>query len=580
MLKTLARYIGVYKKDSILTPIFTALEVLMEVLIPFVTAYIIDRGIEAGNMKAVCFYGVIMLLLAFLSLFFGIKAGTYASCASTGFACNLRDGMYSNIQTFSFANIDKYNTAGLVTRMTTDVTNLQNAYQMLLRFAVRAPFTLICSLIMCFVINAKLSVIFLVAMIFLGVILTLIIKKATPIFDRVFQEYDALNESVQENVSGIRVVKAFVREDYENDKFSRAAKNLYRMFVKAESILAFNNPVMMLVIYGCILMISWLGAHFIVAGTLSTGNLTSLFSYVISMMMSLMMFSMIFVMLSMSLASARRITEVLEEKATLASPETPDQMVKDGRIDFNHVNFSYREGSAKDTLHDIDFHIRSGETIGIIGGTGCGKSSLVNLISRLYDVTSGSVCVGGKDVRSYDMEELRNQIATVLQKNVLFSGTILDNLRWGKEDATLEECVEVCKQACADEFIEQMPKQYETWIEQGGSNVSGGQRQRLCIARALLKHPKVLILDDSTSAVDTATDAKIRETFAKNIPGTTKLIVSQRISSIQDADRILVLEDGQVSGFDTHENLLRDNAIYREIYKAQMQSGGDFDQPA
>lgn len=578
MLKTLYQQIGEYKKESVLPPVFSALEVLMEILIPFVTASIIDKGISAGNMQKVCLYGAVMLLLAFLSLFFGIQAGRYAAAASSGFACNLREGMYANIQTFSFSNIDKYSTAGLVTRMTTDVTNLQNAYQMILRIAVRAPLMLLCSMFMCFLIHARLSLIFLVVLIFLAFVLLFIMKKTMPVFDEVFSRYDDLNASVQENVSGIRVVKAFVREDYEKEKFSKAAQNLYRLFVKAESILAFNNPVMMLAIYGCIISLSWFGAHYITEGTLTTGNLTSLFSYIMSMMMSLMILSMIFVMITLSTASARRIAEVLEEKADLSNPDNPSLFIPDGSIDFHQVSFSYKNGSGEDTLHHIDLHIKAGETIGIIGGTGCGKSSLVNLISRLYDVTEGSVCVGGRDVRSYDMNSLRNQVAVVLQKNVLFSGTILDNLRWGKEDASEEECREACRQACADEFIEQFPDKYHTWIEQGGSNVSGGQKQRLCIARALLKKPKVLILDDSTSAVDTATDAKIRQSFTARIPGTTKLIISQRISSVQDADRILVLEDGRVNGFDTHENLLKNNAIYQEIYDVQIKSGGDFDQ--
>lgn len=577
IIKTLSRYVGDYKKDSILTPVFTALEVLMEILIPYITASIIDKGIEAGNMQQVCFYGAIMLILAFLSLYFGVQAGKYAASASSGFACNLRDGMYANIQGFSFTNIDKFSTAGLITRMTTDVTNLQNAYQMILRIAVRAPLMLICSMVMCLLISVRLSLIFLVALVILAAGLALIMKSTMPVFNEVFSKYDDLNASVQENVSAIRVVKAFVREDYENQKFSKAAENLYRLFVKAEGILACNSPLMMLVIYGCVLTLSWFGAHAIVGGTLTTGSLTSLFSYVMSMLMSLMMLSMIFVMVTMSAASARRIAEVLDETPDMKNAEEPLTEIKDGSIDFDHVCFSYRTGSGEDTLHDIDLHIASGETIGIIGGTGCGKSSFVSLISRLYDVTSGSVSVGGRDVRSYDMEVLRNQVAVVLQKNVLFSGTILENLRWGREDATLEECKEACRLACAEEFIERLPKKYETYIEQGGSNVSGGQKQRLCIARALLKKPKVLILDDSTSAVDTATDAKIREAFAAKIPGTTKLIISQRISSVQDADRILVLEDGAVSGFDTHENLLRSNTIYKEIYDAQMQGGGDFD---
>ena len=580
MIKTLAKCIGKYKKESIITPIFTAVEVFLEILIPFITASIIDKGIQAGDMRKVGIYGGIMLVIAFLSLFCGIQAGKYAAAASTGFACNLREKMYENIQTFSFSNIDKFSTAGLVTRMTTDVTNVQNAYQMIIRIAVRAPLMMICSITMCVIISPRLSIIFLVALIFLGFVLFFIIYKVTPVFTSGFEKYDELNASVQENISGIRVVKAFVREEHENKKFNKAADNLYKTFVKAESFLAFNNPTMMLVVYGCIVALSWFASHFIVSGSITTGNLTSMFSYVMSMLMALMILSMIFVMVSMSAASARRISEVLNEKADLANPEKPYEEVEDGRIDFNHVNFSYRKNSTEDTLHDIDIHINAGETIGIIGGTGCGKSSFVSLISRLYDVTDGSVCVGGKDVRTYDMDALRNQVAVVLQKNVLFSGTILDNLRWGDDNASYEDCVEACKQACADEFIERMPKKYDTWIEQGGTNVSGGQRQRLCIARALLKKPKVLILDDSTSAVDTATDAKIKQAFAQKIPGTTKLIVSQRISSIQDADRIIVLEDGKVSGFDTHKNLMENNKVYREICEVQMQGGGDFDESA
>lgn len=580
MIKTLAKCMGKYKKESIITPIFTAVEVFLEILIPFITASIIDKGIQAGDMRKVGIYGGIMLIIAFLSLFCGIQAGKYGAAASTGFACNLREKMYENIQTFSFSNIDKFSTAGLVTRMTTDVTNVQNAYQMIIRSVVRAPLMMICSITMCVIISPRLSIIFLVALIFLGFVLFFIIYKVTPVFTSGFEKYDELNASVQENISGIRVVKAFVREEHENKKFNKAADNLYKTFVKAESFLAFNTPTMMLVVYGCIVALSWFASHFIVSGSITTGNLTSMFSYVMNMLMALMILSMIFVMVSMSAASARRISEVLNEKADLANPEKPYEEVEDGRIDFNHVNFSYRKNSTEDTLHDIDIHINAGETIGIIGGTGCGKSSFVSLISRLYDVTEGSVCVGGKDVRTYDMDALRNQVAVVLQKNVLFSGTILDNLRWGDDNASYEDCVEACKQACADEFIERMPKKYDTWIEQGGTNVSGGQRQRLCIARALLKKPKVLILDDSTSAVDTATDAKIKQAFAQKIPGTTKLIVSQRISSIQDADRIIVLEDGKVSGFDTHENLMENNKVYREICEVQMQGGGDFDESA
>lgn len=581
MIKTLSKFIDKYKTASILTPIFTALEVFMEILIPYVTASIIDKGIEAGNMNNVLIYGGVMIALAFLSLFFGIQGGKYGARASTGFAANLRDGMYERIQKFSFSNIDKFSTAGLVTRMTTDVTNLQNAYQMILRITVRAPLMLICSVIMSFTINVNLSLVFLCVLVFLGVILTLIMKKVMPIFNEVFAKYDSLNASVQENVSGIRVVKAFVREDHEKKKFSSAAEKLCNLFIKAEATLALNSPVMMLSVYGCIIAISWLGAHYIVDGAMTTGNLTSLLSYVMSMLMSLMMLSMIFVMMTMSIASARRIAEVLNEEPDLNNPEQPDEDIANGSIEFKNVCFSYKhDGSGEDTLHDINLKINSGETVGIIGGTGCGKSSFVSLISRLYDVTEGEVLVGGKNVREYDMEALRNQVSVVLQKNVLFSGTILDNLRWGKEDATEEECREACEQACADEFIERLPDKYNTWIEQGGSNVSGGQKQRLCIARALLKKPKILILDDSTSAVDTATDSKIRKAFAERIPGTTKLIISQRISSIQGADRILVLNEGQVSGFDTHDNLLQSNEIYREIYDAQIKGGGDFDKPA
>ena len=577
MIKTLAKCMGKYKKESIITPIFTAVEVFLEILIPFITASIIDKGIQAGDMRKVGIYGGIMLIIAFLSLFCGIQAGKYGAAASTGFACNLREKMYENIQTFSFSNIDKFSTAGLVTRMTTDVTNVQNAYQMIIRIAVRAPLMMICSITMCVIISPRLSIIFLVALIFLGFVLFFIIYKVTPVFTSGFEKYDELNASVQENISGIRVVKAFVREEHENKKFNKAADNLYKTFVKAESFLAFNNPTMMLVVYGCIVALSWFASHFIVSGSITTGNLTSMFSYVMNMLMALMILSMIFVMVSMSAASARRISEVLNEKADLANPEKPYEEVEDGRIDFNHVNFSYRKNSTEDTLHDIDIHINAGETIGIIGGTGCGKSSFVSLISRLYDVTEGSVCVGGKDVRTYDMDALRNQVAVVLQKNVLFSGTILDNLRWGDDNASYEDCVEACKQACADEFIERMPKKYDTWIEQGGTNVSGGQRQRLCIARALLKKPKVLILDDSTSAVDTATDASIRKAFSENIPDTTKLIISQRVSSVSHADKIIVMDDGEISAVGTHEELIKNSPIYNEIYVAQTSGNGDFD---
>ena len=579
MIKILSKNIGKYKKASFLTPCCMIMEVLMEVLIPFVTASIIDKGIEAGNMEKILIYGTIMLLMALCSLIFGCLGGKFGAEASSGFACNLREAMYRNIQTFSFSNIDKFSTAGLVTRMTTDVTNVQNAYQMILRIVVRAPMTLIISMVMCFVINAKLSRIFLVAIVVLGIALFFLVKSCMNLFRQVFEKYDDLNASVQENVSAIRVVKAFVREKFENEKFIHAAEKLAKMFIKAESTIVLNAPIMMLVVYGCMIGLSWFGAQYIVIGELTTGELTSLFTYVMSVLMSLMMLSMIFVMLTMSAASARRIAEVLEEKADIVNPKNPVMKVTDGKIEFKDVSFSYKKGSGENTLTDINFTIESGETIGIIGGTGCGKSTLVNLISRLYDVNTGTVCVGGVDVREYDLDVLRNEVAAVLQKNVLFSGTVLENLRWGKEDATLEECKEACVSACADEFIEKMPDGYESRIEQGGSNVSGGQKQRLCIARALLKHPKILILDDSTSAVDTATDARIREAFAKKIPGTTKLIIAQRISSVENADRIMVMEDGRIDAFDTHEELLRTNPIYQEIYETQTKGGGDFDEP-
>ncbi len=580
MIKTLARYIGKYKKASILTPCCMVLEVLMEVLIPFVTAAIIDKGIEAGNMQKILLYGALMILMAILSLCFGVLGGKYGAEASTGFACNLREAMYENIQTFSFSNIDKFSTAGLVTRMTTDVSNVQMAYQMILRIAVRSPMTLVISIIMCFVINARLSCLFLGATIILGVALFILVRTTMKLFKQVFEKYDELNASVQENVSAIRVVKAFVRERFENSKFIKAAENLYNMFVKAECMIILNNPIMMFVVYCCMIALSWFGAQFIVAGDLTTGELTSLFSYVMSVLSSLMMLSMIFVMLTMSAASAKRISEVLDEKADIVNPENPVTEITDGSIVFDNVDFSYKHGSGDETLKDITLSIHSGETIGIIGGTGCGKSTLVNLISRLYDVNTGAVYVGGKDVREYDLETLRNEVAVVLQKNVLFSGSVLENLRWGKEDATLEECREACRLACADEFIEKMPDKYDTRIEQGGTNVSGGQKQRLCIARALLKSPKILILDDSTSAVDTATDARIREAFARKIPGTTKLIIAQRISSVQYADRIIVMEDGRIDGFASHEELMKTNAIYQEIYETQTKGGGDFDEPA
>ena len=578
MVKTLLGQVKQYKKASLLTPLFTALEVVMEVLIPLVISLIIDRGIEAGNIQQIYFYGGIMVIMAMASLIFGILAGKYAASASSGLACNLREEMYGNIQRFSFSNIDKYSTAGLVTRLTTDVTNVQNAYQMILRMCTRAPLMLISAMVMCFFINTQLSLVFVAAIVVLGLSLALIILKTIKIFDQVFKKYDALNESVQENVSAIRVVKAYVREDYENTRFTKAATNLYRFFVKAEGILAFNNPVMMFVIYGCILGISWLGAQMIIVGSLTTGELTAMFSYIMNIMMSLMMLSMIFVMVTMSLASCRRITEVLEEQADIKDSARPVTAVENGSIDFEQVCFAYKKGSGKETLSDIDLHIRAGETIGIIGGTGSGKSSLVNLISRLYDVTDGRVLVGGRNVRDYDLEALRNQVSVVLQKNVLFSGTILDNLRWGNEQATLEECKHACRLACADNFIEQLPDKYDTVIDQGGTNVSGGQKQRICIARALLKKPKILILDDSTSAVDTATDARIRRAFISEIPGTTKLIIAQRISSVEDADRVLVMDAGRVNAFDTPDNLLKTNAIYQEIYASQLNGGGDFDE--
>lgn len=578
MIRTIVKQVKQYKKPSLLTPLFATLEVIMEVLIPYVIATIVDKGIDGGNIKVVYRYGAIMLVMAMFSLLFGILAGKYAAAASAGLACNLRDSMYENIQRFSFSNIDKFSTAGLVTRMTTDVTNIQNAYQMVIRIAVRAPLMLICSMFMCFFINVRMSLIFVVAILFLGIILIAIVLTAMKIFDVVFQKYDDLNASVQENVTAIRVVKSYVREDYEKSKFANAAENLCKLFVKAERVVVFNNPVMMITIYGCVLALSWFGAKYIVAGSMTTGELTSMFSYIMGILMSLMMLSMIFVMLTLSAASGKRIVEVLAEEPDLQNRENPVTEISDGSIDFNAVSFSYKQGSENETLKDIELHIKSGETIGIIGGTGCGKSSLVSLISRLYDVTEGSVCVGGRDVREYDMEVLRDNVAVVLQKNVLFSGTILENLRWGKEDATEEECREACVQACADDFIRQLPDGYHTYIEQGGTNVSGGQKQRLCIARALLKKPKILILDDSTSAVDTATDAKIRKAFAESIPGTTKLIIAQRISSVQEADRILVLEDGRIDGFGTHEELLASNEIYKEIYETQVKGGGDFDE--
>ena len=579
-MKTVLRQLGRYRRDTWLCIAMTTLEVIMEILLPFITSIIIDKGLEAANLSVVYRYGILMVFMSFCSLAFGALGGKFAASASAGLAANLREAVYNNIQTFSFSNIDKFSVPGLVTRMTTDITNVQNAYMMVIRIAVRSPLMLVFSYAMCLIISPRLSLTFLLAVVFLAIVLGLIMVVTMRIFTEVFSKYDDLNASVQENVSAIRVVKAFVREDYEDRKFSKASGNLYRLFVKAEGLLAFNNPAMMLAVYFCIIMVSWLGAHYIVGGSMSAGELTSLFSYVMSLMMSLMMLSMVVVMITMSMASIRRISEVLNETPDLAEPESPVYKVADSNIDFDHVDFSYKHGSGKNALSDIDLHIRSGETIGVIGGTGSGKSSLVNLICRLYDTDKGSVKVGGVDVRKYDMETLRNEVSVVLQKNTLFSGTILDNLRWGNPNATEAECKAACRAACADEFIDRFPDGYHTRIERGGANVSGGQKQRLCIARALLKKPKVLILDDSTSAVDTATDAKIRAAFATEIPGTTKIIIAQRISSVEHADRILVLDNGRINGFDTHKNLLKTNAIYREIYESQVKGGGDFDQPA
>ena len=577
MIKKLASHLGEYKRAAILTPMFSALEAVMDILLPTIMAFIIDLGIEKGDMNAIVKYGLLTFAVAAIALLLGILAGKYAAEASTGFAGNLRDAMYENIQHYSFSNIDKFSTAGLVTRMTTDVTNLQNAFQMMERMCVRAPVHLVFALIMAFSIGGPLALIFVVAIAFLLAVLASIMVPTFKIFDRVFKNYDNLNSSVQENVSAIRVVKSFVREGFENEKYTKACESLYQQFVNAESRLSFNNPAMLTAIYGCNIALSWFGAKYILHGALTTGQLNALFGYIMNILMALMMLSMAFVMISMSAASAKRIVEVLDETTDLPPAKAPVQEVKDGSIRFDHVTFKYKHGSGQPVLNDITFDIKPGETLGIIGGTGSAKSSLVQLIPRLYDAETGTVSVGGVDVRDYNLDVLRHEVSMVLQKNVLFSGTILDNLRWGSENASEEECIRVAKLACADEFIERFPDKYNTWIEQGGSNVSGGQKQRLTIARALLRKPKVLILDDSTSAVDTATDAKIRKAFREEIPGTTKIIIAQRISSVQDADRILVLDNGQINGLGTHEELLKNNAIYQEVYNSQTQGGGDFD---
>jgi len=587
MLKTLYQQIKQYRTAALLTPAFTALEVLMDVLIPYVTASLIDKGINAGDMENVYFYGAIMLGMAFLSLAFGIIGGRFSAYASTGFAANLRLAMYQNIQRFAFSDIDKYATSGLITRMTTDVNSLQSAFQQILGISVRAPFKLVLSILMCLVIDARLSLIFLVALIILSFSLYHIISRVARLFQQVFVKYDELNQSVQENVTGIRLVKAFVREDYENEKFARAAENLYKLYVKAEGLMAWNHPIMNMVVYGCIIALSWMGAHYIVDGTLTTGELTSLFTYIMSILMSLMMLSMVFVMLTQSAASAKRVAEIIEEEPDIVNPEHPVFEIADGSLEFRNVRFDYVtnkdrrskvEGHKRSALFNINFNIQSGETIGVIGGTGSGKSTLISLISRLYDPTQGEVFVGGHNVKDYDLTALRHAVSVVLQQNILFSGSVLDNLRWGNPDATLEECRKACQMAQADDFVSAMPEGYDTHIEQGGTNVSGGQKQRLCIARALLKHPKILILDDSTSACDTATDAKIREAFHTQLPEMTKVIIAQRILSVKDCDRILVMDNGVVTGFDTHENLLKNNTLYQEINAIQNENVGDFDE--
>ena len=578
MLKTLGAQIKEYKWASIATPVFMLLEVAVDTIIPLLMASIIDNGVNMGDTRHIYIMGVWMIVAALFGLLTGCLGAKYGAKAAMGFGKNLRAAMFRNIQTFSFANIDRFSSASLVTRMTTDVTNIQNAYMMLLRMAMRAPASIICAMAMSFFISPRLATIYLIAVIVLGALLLFISKAAMKYFDRAFRRYDDLNESVQENVSAIRVVKAYVREDYEKKRFSKAAQNIYDVFVKAESLVVYNSPLMQFTVYACILLISWLGAHMVVSSTLTTGDLMALLTYCMNILMNLMMLSMVFVMISLSLASARRISEVLNEQSTLHNPKEPLYDVPDGSISFKHVTFRYSDTAETPVLSDINLDIKSGETIGIIGGTGSSKSSLVNLISRLYDTDTGSVIVGGHDVREYDMDTLRNKVAVVLQQNVLFSGTILENLRWGDKNATTDECIEACKMACADDFIDSFPDKYNTYIEQGGTNVSGGQKQRLCIARALLKKPRILILDDSTSAVDTATDSKIRAALAKTIPGTTKLIIAQRISSVMDADRIIVMNDGKVDGFDTHKNLLKNNEIYRDVYDSQTNGGGDFDE--